>query len=194
MRVKGSKILLASAILVAIVASAVAAYAIGTDNHTFKGGATSHIVAITSGPNATMSSTSYTNLPGMVMSITTTGQTLLDMRFGSESNCTGPAGFQDWCSVQILVDGVATQPKSCAGGPINFAYDGTDTGHSTPGNWQARAIERVQPVSAGTHTIKVQGAVTHFGSSVPVFWTGERILVVQTAPLISTSSSGGCTS
>jgi hypothetical protein len=192
MQGKASKILVASAIVIATV-SVVGVAIAATDNHSFRGGATTGITALTSGPNATMSSTSYADLPGMVTSITTTGTTMLDLRFGAESNCTGPAGAPDWCSVQILVDGVATQPKSCAAGPINFAFDGTDSGRSTTNNWQARAIERVYVVNPGTHTIRVQGAVTHFGSAVPVFWTGERILVVQTAPLLGSTGSGGCT-
>src|SRR5436190_8086498 len=98
---------------------------------------------IWSGQNATTTSTAYVDLPGMAVTFATTGTTptLLDIRFGSESRCTGPVGGGDWCSVQILVDGVLADPSSCSLGAINFAYDATDNGRSTSSNWQARAIE-----------------------------------------------------
>ena len=67
-----------------------------------------------------------------------------------ESTCTGD-GFQHWCTVRILVDGVEMEPAV-----------GTDFAFASPGGetWQSGSLQRVSgPLGPGVHTIVAQFAV-----------------------------------
>lgn len=71
--------------------------------------------------------------------------------FSAESACTGSAG--DWCSVQILVDGIAMIPDV----GTNFAFDSTNDGADTINSWESHSMQRfVSGVAPGEHVVKVQ--------------------------------------
>jgi hypothetical protein len=128
----------------------------------------------------------------MAASVKTAGDTILDIRFSAESACYGgDVGSPEWCSVQILVDGVQAIPNNCKNAS-DFAFDSTDNGNETNASWESHAMERWIRVAEGTHRVLVQGKATQFGSAPPTFWTGERNLTIETFPRIATT--GGCPS
>jgi hypothetical protein len=107
----------------------------------------------------TTNSASYVNLPGSATTISVpSGQSALILaRFSGESACEGgPAG--NWCSVRILVDGVEAQPAS----GLDFAWD-TDV--ASDDIWEAHSIDRSAVVGSGSHTVRVQWAVTNVGTT-----------------------------
>ena len=163
-------------------------------NRTVSGGANTGIAIATSDDNSIVgSTTAYTTLPGMTLSVNTPdgSDSILDIRFSAESACYGgDVGSPEWCSVQILVDGVQAIPNNCRNA-MDFALDSTDNGSESSASWESHAMERwIRVAKGGAHRVLVQGAVTQFGSVAPTFWTGERNLTVETFPRIATA--GGC--
>lgn len=71
--------------------------------------------------------------------------------FSAESACTGGAG--DWCTVQILLDGVPMTPDV----GTNFAFDSTNDGSETTSSWEAHSIQRFSNgVPPGEHAVSAQ--------------------------------------
>ena len=189
--------LVGGATAIALVAAALtAAVVLATANLIAKGGAVTHVYIASSDFNSTTSSTTYTDLPGMALTFSvpaTSPAQLIDIRFSAESACYGGGASPNWCTVQILVDGVPAQPVDACGGTRDFAFDSTDTGNNTPGSWSGKAMERFAVVQPGTHKVKVQGAVTDFGvTGTQIFWTGERILAVDEAKSTSLTGTNAC--
>jgi hypothetical protein len=102
-------------------------------------------VAVARGTNdTTTSSTSYVGLPGA--RLTMRGRGLLLIRFTAESNCSG-GGVDDYCPVEVLVDGVQAKPNS----EFDYAFQ-TNNG----GAWEGNALDRSITVGAGLHTTQVE--------------------------------------
>jgi hypothetical protein len=125
---------------------------------TKSGGGTITAAKVTRGDSAvTTTSTTFVNLPtaSATMSVPTGHQALLLMRFSGESECDGGTGG-NWCSVRILVDGVAALPAS----GIDFAFD-ADAGSGSDDLWEGHSMDRSIVVGSGNHTVTVQWAVTN---------------------------------
>ena len=111
-------------------------------------------VAVARGTNATTTSSgTYVGLPGA--RLTMRGRGLLLIRFTAESECSG-GGVDDYCSVEVLVDGVQAKPNS----GLDYAFQ-TNNG----GTWEGNAMDRSIKVGPGLHTIQVEYATTNGGST-----------------------------
>jgi hypothetical protein len=111
---------------------------------------------------ASTNSTTFVNVPGASMTIgVPSGQrALLLIRFSAESSCQG-GNFGDWCSLRIVVDGVQAHPRA----GLNFAFD-TDAGVATNHDiWEGHSMDRSITVGSGSHTVRVQWAVTNAATS-----------------------------
>ncbi|MBV9487251.1 MAG: hypothetical protein JO246_14485 [Frankiaceae bacterium] len=139
------------------------------------------VVVAYDGPNSTVGSApTPAPLPGMTVQITVpSGFTaLLIARFSAESACYGgDAGQPEWCTATIKANGVEMSPQTGS----DFAFDSTDNGAESNASWESHAMERVRRVPAGTYTVRVFGLTTLFGTSQPTFWTGERVLTVESS-------------
>ena len=119
------------------------------------------------------SSTSFVDVPGASASITVPSgqQALILARFSAESYCndgtTGNTG--NWCSARILIDGVEMQPAS----GFDFAFD---TDGEADDYWESNSMDRSAVVGSGSHTVKVQRAVT---SAATVFRLDDWSLTVE---------------
>jgi hypothetical protein len=100
---------------------------------------------------------------------------LLVLRFSAESSCSGGAG-SDYCPVRITVDGMEALPAA----GVDFAFDGTDSGTATASSWESHAMERTLTVGPGTHTVRIQWAVT---SPATTFRLDDWTLAVEKFPL-----------
>jgi hypothetical protein len=97
-------------------------------------------------------STSYVNLPGALVNMR--GQGLLVVRFSAESRCSAGTNG-DWCTVEVLVDGVQAKPDS----GFDYAFDSVDGDL-----WEGNAVERSIKVGPGLHHIRVRYAVVGSGA------------------------------
>jgi hypothetical protein len=96
--------------------------------------------------------TAWVNVPGANQSLTLPNRHMLEVDFGAESRCTGPAGT--WCSVRVVL----VRPPSplqelhpVAG--TNFAFDSGPTADG----YEAHAIKRITPfLDEGPYRILVQ--------------------------------------
>jgi hypothetical protein len=127
----------------------------------------------------TTNSISFVDLPGAsaTISVPGPGNGLVLARFSAESACyltTGTAG--NWCSVQILLDGIAMDPAS----GIDFAFDSTDAGTETAASWESHSMDRSLVVGPGNHTVVVQWAVT---SGTATFRLDDWSLTIERAPV-----------
>jgi hypothetical protein len=142
------------------------AYAAVTGVTTASGGAVT-AVAVARGANATDStSTTFVAVPGA--RLTMRGRGLLLIRFSAESQCTGGVSG-NWCSLEVLVDGVQAKPAQ----GVDFAFDTVDGG-----NWEGNAMERSLKVGPGLHTIQLLEANT---SSSTYFRLDDWSLSVERA-------------
>jgi hypothetical protein len=119
-----------------------------------------------------ISSTTFSDVIGATTTITVpagrTATVVADL--SAESACTGAAG--DQCLVQILLDGQEMWPTHNGLASFDSADDG--------GGRESHAIIRTaEGVAAGTHTIKVQGAVSKTGATTPDLTLDELSLVVR---------------
>ena len=98
-------------------------------------------------------SLSYVNLPGALVNMR--GQGLLVVRFSAESECSGGTNG-NWCSVEVLVDGVQAKPDS----GLDYAFQ-TNNG----GTWEGNAVERSIKVGPGLHHIRLRYAAVGSGTT-----------------------------
>jgi hypothetical protein len=137
-------------------------------------------VAVTnSAPNSTVASTTtLTLLPGMTLRVTNPGpgNQLLLARFSAESACYSSSTASNWCVAEILVDGVEASP----GDGTDMAFDSTESGHALSTSWEAHAMDRAAIIAPGVHVVSVYGRTLSPGAT---FWTGERSLIVEQAPV-----------
>jgi len=137
-------------------------------------------VAVTnSAPNSTVASTTtLTLLPGMTLRVTNPGpgNQLLLARFSAESACYSSSTASNWCVAEILVDGVEASP----GDGTDMSFDSTESGHALSTSWEAHAMDRAAIIVPGVHVVSVYGRTLSSGAT---FWTGERSLIVEQAPL-----------
>ena len=130
-----------------------AAYAAVSGVTTTSGGAIAS-VAVARGVFATdTTSGTFVALPGA--RLTMRGKGLLLIRFTAESECSG-GGVDDYCSVEVLVDGVQAKPNS----GFDYAFQ-TNNG----GTWEGNAMDRSIKVGPGLHTIQVEYATTNAGNT-----------------------------
>ncbi|HEU0303854.1 MAG TPA: collagen-like protein [Gaiellaceae bacterium] len=130
-------------------------------------GYVAQVASDTSTGVSSTSSTSFVDLAGAEETIAVpTGETArLYVWFTAESICTATG----WCSVRIIVDGTEIEPAS----GTDYAFD---SGPSTTDEWEGHALARVSAtLGAGSHVVKVQGAVVGAGSLTLDDWA----LVVQ---------------
>lgn len=141
-------------LLVAAVAMGVGvqmAYAAVAGVTTTRGGAIA-AVAVARGVDAThTTSGTFVALPGA--RLTMRGKGLLLIRFTAESSCSGGVA-DDYCSVEVLVDGVQAKPNS----GFDYAFQ-TNNGDT----WEGNAMDRSIKVGPGLHTIQVEYATTDAG-------------------------------
>jgi hypothetical protein len=138
---------------VGIGAAAQIAYAAVAGVTTTSGGAIA-AVAVARGVDARdTTSGTFVALPGA--RLTMRGRGLLLIRFTAESNCSG-GGVDDYCSVEVLVDGVQAKPNS----GLDYAFQ-TNNG----GTWEGNAMDRSIKVGPGLHTIQLEYATTNGGST-----------------------------
>ena len=132
-------------------------------------GYVAQVASDTSTSTTSTGSASFVDLTGAEETITVpTGETArLYVWFTAESACTGGT----WCSVRITVDGTEIEPAA----GTNYAFDsvGADL-------WDGHALVRVSgTLTAGSHVVKVQGAVVGGGTLSLDDWA----LVVQRVKL-----------
>ena len=137
------------------------------------GGSITLVKVATDSPNATTTSTTLSQTPGMKLTIsvpaTYTNGALILARFSAESGCIGGSAAT-WCIAEILVDGVEAAP----GDGADMAFDTSNGG--TTYNWGAHSMDRSIVVKPGIHTVQVMWRVLTIGMT---FWTGERSLIVE---------------
>jgi hypothetical protein len=117
----------------------------------------------------TTSSTSFVDLTGASATINVPGpgNGLIVARFSAESQCSSI----NWCSVQILLDGVEMEPAS----GMDFRF-GDSQGGNPAG---AHAMDRSRVIGPGNHTVVVQYAVKVTGT----FWLDDWSLTIERAPV-----------
>ena len=100
---------------------------------------------------ALVDTTAFTTLGSITeLEVVDTPKTFLTT-FSAESACTGSAG--DWCSVQILVDGIPMIPDV----GTNFAFDSANDGAETISSWESHSMQRMGfDVPPGEHIVTVQ--------------------------------------
>jgi hypothetical protein len=151
------------ALAVLIVGVLAVAVGIALAVTTKSGGGTITAVKVTrQTSSATTTSTTFVNLPSAsaTMSVPSGHQALILARFSGESECDG-GSFGNWCSVQILVNGVQANPQSGS----DFAFDsdaGVASGYPV---WQGNSMDRSIVVGPGSHTVVVQWRVVGSGTT-----------------------------
>jgi hypothetical protein len=109
---------------------------------------------------------------------------LVNVRFTAESRCTEPSDALNSCEVRILIGGVEASPGVSA---LPFAFDSTDSGTATVGDWEGHAMDRHRCVTNTTAAnllvpVQVQWRVTNFdGGIAPLFWIDDLSLTIETA-------------
>lgn len=101
---------------------------------------------------------------------------LVSARFAAESRCLEIGGTQtNWCEVRIMINGSEAEPIATAT-TGDFAFDSTDQGNATSGDYEAHSMDRYLCVlnGGGSTTIEVpidvQVRVTNFdGGTAPSF-------------------------
>jgi len=122
-----------------------------------KAKAVAAINVITETSGSTTMSDSYTDVPGALLtfSVPAGKKQLVQLRFSAESYCFGFSGdAYSWCSMRALVDGNEMLPNS----GIDFAFDANG---QTDDAWEGNSMERTLIVGPGTHTVRLQYAVTN---------------------------------
>ena len=82
-----------------------------------------------------------------------------DSAFSAESACYGGSPEYGWCGVDVLVDGVLAPAED------DDAFDSDDNTTETDGSWETHSLQRVIPVSQGTHTVTVQSFSANNGAT-----------------------------
>ena len=145
-----------AALTCVILAGSMSAFAV-RQKHT--GNGVSAVTVVTESALSFIGSTSFQNLGGATATITVPANQvqLVVADFSADSTCQGSFA-ENFCSVQILADGVEMGPV--AGG--DFAFDGVGTADDF---YEAHSMQRSILLGPGTHTIRVQALVTLSGMS-----------------------------
>jgi hypothetical protein len=123
------------------------------------GGAIGAVRVVSGGGSSGTSSTSYVNLPGASGAITVPPghHGLILARFTAESFCDNTTDDSGYCSVRIRIDGNDMRPAV----GMNFAFDTLVDGTTVTDWWESNSVEHWRVVGPGTHTVRVQFAVTN---------------------------------
>lgn len=132
------------------------------------GGAPTAVYIANNSFNQSSNSTTPTLIPGMQVTFTVNHRAHVLMHFNDEAGCAGPTAG-DWCTAEILVDGVEAAP----GDGTDYAIDTSDG--SGGFKWVGASVNRNITVSAGTHTVQVVYLPAQSGQTV---WSGENNLEV----------------
>ena len=132
------------------------------------------------------SSTTFVTLASTEMAVPAGMDALITARFSAESRCTESGGTGvNWCEVRILIDGVEANPVETSSGQ-DFAFDSTDSGNATSGDYEAHSMDRHRCVRNTTGTalrlvpVVVEWKVTNLdGGSAPSFWIDDSSLTVE---------------
>lgn len=139
--------------VVAVVAAGVTGTAIGLPT-SGQGGTITGVKVVRGTDLQETSSQAFVDLPGASTSITVPpGQRALILaRFTAESSCLSGKAV-GWCSVRILIGGVAAEPSA----GLDFKFDSTPR-FADDAFAYAHSMERSRALGAGTHAVKVQWA------------------------------------
>jgi hypothetical protein len=146
--------LLLGALTCLMLAGSVSAFAA---RQTFSGKAVAAVTVVTESQDSFFSSTTYQDLPGATVTINVPAGKiqLVQAAYFAESHC-GSTFHDHWCSVRILADGTEMSPSAFESS-IDFAFDGSGTGDDFR---EGHAMQRSILLGPGTHTIRVQVAVS----------------------------------
>lgn len=169
-KVNRSSVLLVAALTCVVLAGSNSAFAV---RQTRRANAVAAVTVVTENQDSFLNSTSYQDLAGARATITVpTGQTqLVQAAFFAESTCVGEFGG-NFCSLRILADGVEMSPSAFEAG-IEFAFDGVGADDFREGH----AMQRSILLGPGTHTIRVQAAVSN--SFTGVFLDDWSLTITQ---------------
>ncbi len=153
-KVSRSSVMFVVALTCGMLAGSISAFAV-RQTHTAKAAAA--VTIVTESEITFIGSTSFQNLAGATATITVpAGQVqLVQADFSADSTCQG-AFAENFCRVQILADGAEMNPIAAG----DFAFDGVGTADDF---YEAHAMQRSILLGPGTHTIRVQAAVTLSG-------------------------------
>jgi hypothetical protein len=93
------------------------------------------------------SSSSWSNVHGMSMTVNASGKSLILITFSAESTCYN-AGDTNWCSVRARVGSKSAQPDE----GIDFAWQGG----TSVDPYESLAMTRSIIVGGGNHTVTIQ--------------------------------------
>lgn len=132
------------------------------------GGAPTAVYGANNSVNESSTALTPTVIPGMTVKFTVNHKARVLMHFTDEAGCAGTTAG-DWCTAEILVDGVEAAP----GDGTDYAIDTSDG--SGGFKWVGAAMNRDITVAAGTHTVQVVYLPAQSGNTV---WSGENNLEV----------------
>ena len=165
-----SSAMLFAALACAVLAGSNSAFAV---RQTRKANAVAAVTVVTESQDSFLNSTSYQNLAGATATITVpAGKVqLVQADFFAESSCVGEFGG-NFCSLRILADGAEMSPSAFEAG-VEFAFDGVGADDFREGH----AMQRSILLGPGTHTIRVQAAVSN--SFTGVFLDDWSLTITQ---------------
>ena len=137
------------------------------------------VKTLTTNDYLTTESTTYIDVPGMSTSISVPAsqQALLIITFAAPTECSRVAGdtAEADCSVRVLVDGAAVTPAE------SVLRSGRNAGGSNTGRgWMANAMQFVRgPLTAGSHTVKVQWKVFNFSGGSQFILNGASLTILR---------------
>jgi hypothetical protein len=163
-------------------------------HYIFTGGPITFKRAVTDTLYRTTSSTKWIPLPGAnpaggaTVPVAPGKSALINVRFTAESRChelNAVANEINWCEVRVLIGGVEGEPAD-TGAISPYAFDATDSGTATFGDYEGHALERHRCYkNTGTTTVflpvQVQWRVTNFNttSGIPEFWLDDWSLAIE---------------
>jgi len=142
-----------AAVTCLMLAGSISASAV-VQKHTGK--AVTAVTVVTESELSFIGSTSFQNVGATTITVPADQVQLVVAEFTADSQCQGPFGG-NWCQVRILADGAEMNPIS--GG--DYAFDGVGADDFAESHLAKGSLL----LGPGTHTIRVQAAVTLAGMS-----------------------------
>ncbi|GGJ89491.1 hypothetical protein GCM10010123_18930 [Pilimelia anulata] len=121
----------------------------------------------------TVTSTGFTDVARVLVSIPSGQRRMLDARFTAETLCSGSSG---WCSARIVVTNAST------GATVELApASGLDYAFDSPGDsWEGHALERSSHyLPAGRYHVRAQAAVVAPATSLRLDDTHLAVEVIR---------------
>lgn len=122
----------------------------------------------------TTSSTTYSNIADATAIATTEANGRLLITFSTETECSTTGSLDDWCQIQVLVDGTPAAPS-----PVIYESARFLNAQGASG-WASHSHQFVSdPLSAGQHTVTVQFRVDTTGATFSIDqWTLSVLPVI----------------